>query len=110
VETLEMRVQTLLQRITAEEFQKSIEAVRAHYQNQNDFQVDDDYVFDFFSTNFGAGIWYDVLKEGLSEEHYSEMIDLEDNDWEKADTVGALVGDYIAKRIKQNCSKGERYT
>jgi len=99
MDKLKIRVQDLLNRITAEEFQQAIEAVRTHYQN--DFQVDDDYVFDFFSTNFGAGIWYDVLKEGLSEEHYSEMLDLEENDWEKADTVGALVGDYIAKRIKQ---------
>lgn len=108
MEALKTRVQNLLNRITAEEFQQAIEAVRAHYQNQKDFQVDDDYVVDFFSTNFGAGIWYDVLKEGLSEEHYSEMIDLEDNDWEKADTVGALVGAYIANHIKQTCSKGER--
>lgn len=99
MEALKTRVRNLLNRITAEEFQQAIEAVCIHYQNQG-AQVDEEYVIDFFSTNFGAGIWYDVLKKGLSEEHYSEMMHLEDNDWEKADTVGAIVGDYIVKRIR----------
>lgn len=97
MEELKEQVDTILKNIPNEQFQNMIAYVANHYGDS--YTVDKEFIEDFLITNFGAGIWYDSLSHSLSESNYNQLVELEENDWEKADFIGSWIGEYIIEHV-----------
>jgi hypothetical protein len=88
----------ILQQIPEENFHKMIKYIENHYINKG-YNVDKEFIIDFLTTNFSTGIWYDSLFNSISESDYKAIMELENNDWEKADIIGSWIGNYIVNNI-----------